>query len=354
MKKVLILTWSYWSWHNVAAYTLWDYIKSIWHSVYILDMVDLFNKWTIKTWDGTKYFYEDFCEKYKKIWEITYNIFDDQKFKQFIYMFKYQFLQEKFDKHLKDNDYSVIISVFPFWQIFLKHYLKNNDKTFKTWVFITDSINIHSVWHLNKGIDTFFFIDDESKFEFIKKFGNTKSELITSFFPIHTDFFHNKKEIQVRTIMFLLTWQEKIFAKKLLNKFKNTSYNIYILAWRNHILFKQLKLDFENIQNFHFYEKFNIKENIKNIDIIISKPWGAMIAESIANDIPFIITNFIPWQEEWNKKMIQKYELWFYENDADKVFFNINYINFSKMLPNFQKVKKTNCIQIILENLDLL
>gem|GEM_PF-5879506 len=44
----------------------------------------------------------------------------------------------------------------------------------------------------------------------------------------------------------------------------------------------------------------------------------------------------------------------FMKKKLKKLIFNIKYLDFNKMLSNFQKVKKSNSIQIILENLDLL
>lgn len=355
MKKVLILTWSYWSWHNAAANNLKTEILNYWNDVFVLDIVDFFNKNAFHSWDKTKYLYEYVCEKYKKLWEITFNILDDLKIKRFLFGFKYPFLQAKFDKYLLDNNFDVVISVFPFWQIFLKHYIKHNKRTFKIWVFITDSIKIHSIWYLWWDmIDKYFFIDDFSKTEFIKKFNHTKDNLITSFFPLKIDLFVDKKEVKIKNIVFLLTGQEYNFSKDFLEKIYNLDYNILILKWRNNEVFLKLKEEVKNIENIKFYDFFDIKQNLKNIDLIISKPGWAIISESISNDIPFIITNYIPGQEEWNKEMIDRYELWFYEKEVEKIIFNIKYLDFNKMLPNFQKVKKSNSIQIILENLDLL
>ncbi len=52
--------------------------------------------------------------------------------------------------------------------------------------------------------------------------------------------------------------------------------------------------------------------------------------------------------------MIEKYELWFFEKNVEKIFFKIKYIDFSRMIWNFKAVKKPDSIKIILENLDLL
>lgn len=352
MKKILILTWSYWSWHNSAAKGLEKAIKNLWNEVEILDIVDFFDKNALKSWTKAKYFYEDFCSKYKKVWEITFNFLDDANIREFLYSFKYPFLQRKFDKYLKQNNFDFLINVFPFWQIFLKHYIKYNWKTFKTWVFITDSINIHSIRYLwDNLIDKYFFIDSETQKIFINKFKHKQKNLVTSFFPIDKEIFFDKKDIVIKNIVFLLTWQEKDFSINLLENFKNSDYNIIVLKWRNDILFKKIELKYKQIENIKLLDFYDIKTNLKTIDLIISKPGWAIISEAISNDIPFIISNFIAWQEQWNKEFIEKFELWFYENDANKIYFNIKYMDFSRMLPNFKEVKKSDSINIILKNI---
>jgi len=47
---------------------------------------------------------------------MTFNIFDDNLVKRFIYGIKYPFLQSKFDDFINVFEPDSVISVFPFWQ----------------------------------------------------------------------------------------------------------------------------------------------------------------------------------------------------------------------------------------------
>lgn len=353
MKKVLILTGSYWSGHNRAAKVLEKQIISEWNQAIVLDIVDFFNDNSLNSGNFTKSFYEDFCDKYKKVWEMTFNIFDDNLVKRFIYGIKYPFLQSKFDDFVNVFQPDSVISVFPFWQWFIKHYIKNYWKNFTTWVFITDSIKIHSIWYLNKDyIDYYFVIDNFTKTEFIKKFEHNKDNVIVSFFPLEKEFYQNRKKIEIKNILFLLTSQTEEFALDLLEILKNREdLNILIAWWRNKNLLSYVSIFYEDVKNFSFYEFYNIKENIKNIDLIISKPGWAIISECVANDIPVIVPSFIAGQEEWNKLLVEKAEIGFFETNREKINFSLKYINFDKFLPNFAKMKNINSTDIILDKL---
>lgn len=56
---------------------------------------------------------------------------------------------------------------------------------------------------------------------------------------------------------------------------------------------------------FCFTEFIDIKNELKNIDIFISKPGGALMCECIAQDVPIISPSFTPGQEEGNIKLMQ-------------------------------------------------
>ena len=246
-KKILILTASYWKWHNVAANTLNEYYKSKWYETKVLDLVEFIDAFT---WKTTQTFYQDLCAKYPKIWEKTFNILDNENIKNLMFSTSYPIYQTKFNNFLKEYDPNIVLSVFPFWGYFIKNNIKKFWKNYKTWVMITDSMNTHSIWYLWWDyIDKYFLIDDISKKEFIQKFNHTKENVIVSFFPINKELFIDKKEINNKNIYILLTWLQEYYLRSFLKEFKNTDYKIFIIKWRNDELFEKLKSEFS------FYNK---------------------------------------------------------------------------------------------------
>jgi len=347
-KKILILTASYWAWHNVAANTLDNYYKNNWYETKVLDLVDFIDNFT---WKTTQSFYQDFCSKHPKIWEKTFNILDNEKVKKILFSASYPVYQKKFNKVIEEYNPTIIVSVFPFWWSFIKHNIDKNWKNYKTWIMVTDSINIHSIWYLLWDyIDKYFLIDEFSKKEFIKKFNHKKDNIIVSFFPIEEKYFINKKNINNKEIYILLTWLDDKYVLTLISYFVNTQYNFKFIKWRNNILFNKLKLEF-NYNNFEYLDFINLRENYYNIWIFIWKAWGATMSECIATDTPMIIPTFIPWQEEGNVDLIKKAELWIYENNPENAKFLIMFLDWNKSLNGFKKIKKNKSIEIIFNNL---
>jgi len=349
-KKILILTASYWAWHNVAANTLNNFYKQKWYKTKVIDLVDFIDSFTGKT---TQSFYQNFCSKYPKIWEKTFNILDNEKIKKILFSVSYPIYQKKFNKVIKDYVPDIVLSVFPFWGSFIKHNINKNWKKYETWIMITDSINIHSIWYLWwEYIDKYFLIDNYSKKEFIKKFNHKRNNLVVSFFPIEEKYFVNKKNINNKEIYILLTWLEEKYVITLLKHFKSTEYSFKIIKWRNKTLFEKLNKKYI-YKNFKYLDYINLRENYKDIGIFIWKAWWATMSECIATDTPIIIPTFIPWQEEWNVYLIEKAELWIYENNPKKTIFLIKFLDWNMMLSNFKKIKnKKNC-ETVFNNLEL-
>lgn len=348
-KKVLILTGSYGSWHNSAAFELQNAYGAKWDTTSVVDLAEYYKRSIGKT---TKKFYEISSSDFPKIWEFTYDVLDNIKIKEAFYGIRYPYFQTKFNKLIKKENPDIVIIVFPFWCLFLKNYIKEYEVTFKTWVFITDAIHIHSVWYMwGFGVDYYFFIDDITKKLFVEKFHHDKNNLITTFFPLHQKYFYNRREIWSHHILLILTSLSFSFVKNILLLLQDTNRKVTIIQWRNESLFKKIQEEFWTKNNFSFFSFLDLKSYYPQVDICISKPGWATICECIATDIPLIMPDFIPGQEEGNKKLIEENEIGIYENDPEKILFLLNYIDWSKMLANFKKIKNPHACEDIIKYL---
>ena len=161
MQKVLILTGSYWWWHNAAASSLKDYYENKWYQTKIVDIIDFVNKFLAK---GTKEFYKLSSEDYPKIWETFFNVTDYPIISRLLYWIKDPIWQPKFNKMIEEFQPDKVISVFPFWNWWIKNYIKSKWHNFSWWIFITDAINIQSFWYVrDKYVDKYLVIDEFSK-----------------------------------------------------------------------------------------------------------------------------------------------------------------------------------------------
>lgn len=349
MKKYLILTASYWSWHNTAAEAIEKYLVNKWDNVDILDLTDLLKKW----WDNSRKFYS-LSEKMPFIWDATFTLLDQQFTNEILNIIFKSIYQKEFNDIVNNIKPDYIICTFPNWPIFINNYCNLYGKKFTTCSIITDAIEIWMPWYFCSWIiDYFFFIDENSKIYFRRKFKHKINNLNVSFFPIETKYFLDKSKIGNQNIAILLTWMKKDFVIKLLEWLKKEFFykQILVIKWRNDKLFNKLKVK-NNDSRFEYYDFISIKEELKNIDIFITKPGWAIMSECIAQDVPIIAPNYIPWQEEWNIKLIEIENLWIYEDKPEKIIFDLKYIDWNKFLPNFQNVKKSNSIESIIKTIE--
>ena len=344
-RTILILTGSYGGGHNAAANSLKEYYQKKWYKVKIIDIIEHINKLLSKS---TKAFYKVSSEEYPKIWKTFFNGTDYPIISRILYGIKDPIWQPKFNKIIKEYQPEQVISVFPFWNLWVKNYIKNIGHHFKRWILVTDAINIQSFWYVReKYVDNYFVIDEKSKEIFIKKFNFNPDKVKVSFFPFLREKFINKKNINSKKILILLTWLEKETIEYILENLE--WYNITIIKWRNENLYEEIKNKYQN--KYNFIDFLPILDHLKDYGIMIWKPWWALTCECIATNTPLIVPSFFPWQEEWNKELLEDTETWIYENDPKKIVFMIKYLDWNKMLPNFKKVKKENSCEIIYKSL---
>jgi len=345
MKKLLLLTGSYWWWHNAAAFALKEYYQRNWWEVKLIDILDFINTFLAKS---TKKFYKLSSEDFPAIWEAFFNITDYPIVSRILYWIKDPILQPKFDEIIQDFQPDNVISVFPFWNWWVKNFIKKNPWDFKWWIVITDAINIQSFWYVKpEYVDKYFVIDEFSKKKFIKKFNYPENKVEVSFFPILPEKFINKKNIWNKKVLILLTGLEENFVDKFLSI---TNADVTIIKWRNDNLYADLKKKYGN--NFDFCEFINILDSLKKYDIFIWKPWWAITSECIATDTFMFVPSYFPWQEEGNLQLLLLNKCWLYENNAIKLEFLRQYLDFNKLAENFRKVKKPNSCEIILSTLN--
>lgn len=347
-EKYLILTASYWSWHNSAKNAINNYLKNNNKEVIILDLVDFLSK----NWKITQNFYSFASEKIPLIWQISFIFLDTKFINLIIKKYLELFYSEKFNNFINEIKPHFIIWVYPIWQYFIWNYISSFNKNFSYGVFITDSTISLPWYNKDKFIDKFFVIDSFTKNSLEEKIPNRKKDIINTFFPIEEKYFNDKVKLNNKKIFLLLTWLKSDFVINFLDNISNMDFydEIVILKWRNENLYNKLKYSNKN-NKFKFLDFINIKENLKNIDIFISKPGWALVSECIASSVFMIIPSYIKWQEDGNIKLLEDNKLWFYSKN---IFFIKDFLkNWYKNIDmnNFSKIKNKFSIKNIIDNL---
>ncbi len=346
-KKYLILTWSFGDWHNAAKNGIKNYLEDKWEIVQVYDCADM-----LESKEFTQKFHIFCVEKYPILWKSLYKMFwlytGNFVFKKY-FTIKYS---KAFNMMVNEFNPDIIISVFPFSQYLVWHHIENHNLNFRFWVVVTDS-SIPLPWYFDdKYIDKFFVIDDYAKDSLIKKLPNRKDDIITTFFPLEEKYFLDKEKLENKTVAILLTWFPYEFCKRLLEKLSLEDFyeKIIIIKWRNDYVYNKIENEIKD-ERFEYTTYIKIKDELKNINIFISKPGWAMVSECIAQDVFMITPYYIEWQEKENIDFLERNNLWFHTKSTSKI------INFLKewfkeiKLDNFKKIKNKDAIKDIIDKL---
>ena len=184
-----------------------------------------------------------------------------------------------------------------------------------------------------------------------------ENKIFATGIPISSRFLkeYNKKEIldefqlqeNKRTILFFGGGEFGLGKNKTIEIFEDLIKNfddiqVIAIAGKN----EKMKLHFESI-----VKEFNKEEHVKVLeytnkvpelmaisDLVVSKPGGLTTSESLASNLPMIIINPIPGQEEENAEFLEENGtgIWIRKNDSAYEVFN-NLFSNSEKLENMKK-----------------
>lgn len=351
-KKYLILTASYGSGHNAARDAFRTVLERRGDEVRSIDMVDFLRH---RGGGGSRKFYE-LSESVPILWDVMFRVLDYEFPNDFLNFFFNITTQKLFNEQVDEYRPDVILCVFPLWPRFVENYLKNKKRknTFKVGVVVTDSIEIGTGWHVGQSVvDHYFVIDPHSREVMRKKFGCKLKNVHDTFFPIEERFFFDKEAIKSDTVVLLLTGMRSSFALRMIDALVQSDkvQKVLILQWRNQTLYRSLgKYVFGKKVELHDF--LPLKEALRDIDIVISKPGWAILNECIANDVLLIAPHFTPGQEEGNIELMEREEVGVYEPSPANIIKIIEQEDLSRFLPRFHKLKNPHSIGDILKTLE--
>lgn len=190
-------------------------------------------------------------------------------------------------------------------------------------------------WYGNEYTDYFFVANDKMKNYLISK-NISENKVFVTGIPISSRFLktYNKQDIlkefnleeNKKTILFFAGGEFGLGKNRTLQIFEDLIKNfeniqIIAIAGKN----EKMKLNFETIvKNFNKEKNVRVLEFTNKVpelmaisDLVISKPGGLTTSESLASNLPMIIINPIPGQEEENATYLadHKVAIWIKKND---------------------------------------
>ncbi len=278
-------------------------------------------------------------------------------------------LANKLGKLIKELNPDYIISAHPF-STQMCGILKSHKKITVPVATILTDFKYHEQWLVkHEYLETFFTSNEDMKKDLIA-YGIKESKIYVTGLPISQKFSNkfNKEEIlkefnlknNLKTVLFfaggkmgLARKNIVIFMKTLVKKSKDIQ--VVAVSGKNpkiYETFKEIAKDSENVKVLEFTDK--VAELMSVSDLVITKPGGITSSESLASNLPIVIINPIPGQEEENAEFLENNGLgiWIKEDkDIKKDILKIidDDENLNKIKNNIKKVGNPNAAKDICE-----
>lgn len=368
MKKVLIFYASYGGGHLSAAKSIKKHIDENYKDVHteMIDCVKYINKALDKV---TTAAYREMAKKAPWAWEKVYYKSQNGLLGKFSTVSN-KIMAVKMAKLFREFKPDVVISTHPFGSQ-MTSYLKQKRKTNCYLATIMTDFASHDQWLIgNKFVNSYFVSNSSMKDIMIKENSIPENKIFVTGIPISNRFLkkYNKENIynylkikpNKKTILFFgggeygLGKNRTVNILKSLTEFSNIQ--VIAIAGKN----KKMRQEFEEIV------KNNNKQDIIKIlsftdkvpelmsisNLVITKPGGLTVSESLASNLPLIVINPIPGQEEENAEFLEKAgcAIWLKKKENTKeILTNIlsNEEKLKSMSENSLKLAKPNSTQDI-------
>lgn len=371
MKKALIFYACYGGGHISAANSIFEYIKSNFPDIepINIDFMDYLSKTIDKV---TTTAYEELAKKAPSLWGSVYSRSEKGPLAKFS-TDSNKILALKLDNLIQKYNPDYIISAHPFSSQMCAYLRKKNKlQDIKIATIMTDFAS-HDQWLVgHEYIDYFFVSNSELKRELINK-GILENKIFDTGIPLSNRFLLNYDKEKILSDFNLENNKFTIlfFAGGRFGLCKKSTYKILedIARYINNVQVIAISGNNKKIEKIFnlIVEKYNRVQDIKVLgftnkvpelmhisDIVISKPGGLTTSESLACNLPMIIINPIPGQEEQNAKFIEKNHLgyWIKKDDTPigviyKAITEKEKLNYFK--ENIKKFSKKNSTKDICE-----
>lgn len=360
---ILILTANFGSGHKSVSNAIKSYINDVDSDVNI-EIVDMYQIIRPKLY---KYIYKFFGLLIKygtPIYNLDYyKKNNNDKFGKLHSCYKSS--SKRLARYLEDVQPSIVISTFPTCSAYTTKYKNDENVSLPLITCITDIVK-GSEW-LHEGNDMYLVATDSVKKSIVDR-GIREDSVITTGIPIRQEFLEDKniqnlkKEYKISQNDFVVLMmggglglipKEVSFYNWIAS---NKQIKLYIITGNNTDLYNKINKynEYGNINILKYTNK--VADIMAVTDLLITKPGGITLFESIASNLPFIIYKPILGQELENCRYIEERELGYVVyNDKeliDKISLVMNNEDIRyQMLRSIEKEKKNIDMQSLANNI---
>lgn len=338
MKKILILYAAYGGGHFSAAKSLKEYIDNNFNDVEtnIVDCVKYINKALDKITTGA---YKQMAKKAPWAWKKVYYQSEKGALSK-ISNSSNRLMAKKLIHLFEEEKPDLVISTHPFGTQ-MTGYLKRKHKYNCKLATILTDFAPHDQWLVESEYGDYFFVShDGMKKSLIQDFKIDSSKIFVTGIPLSNRFLQdfNNEEIynsfdlkpNKKTILFFgggefgLGKNRTVEILKALTNHLN-QYQIVAISGKNpkmNTAFKELASELSDSSSLKIYDFINNVPEIMHIsNLVVTKPGGLTVTESLASELPILIINPIPGQEEENAEFLEQSgaAIWLRPNDSPEL-----------------------------------
>ena len=281
-----------------------------------------------------------------------------------------KFLAIKLLRLLREKQPDLIISTHPFGSQMCS-YLKRKGKIHAKIATIMTDFAPHDQWLVGSDFTDFYFVAHEKMKEYLIEKGISENKIFATGIPLSNRFLktYDREKIfselnlkpDKKTILFFGGGEFGLGKTRTVEIFEGfvkycTDMQILAIAGKN----EKMKLAFEKgVSNYNAKDRIIVFEYTTQVpefmsisDLVVTKPGGLTTTESLASNLPMIIINPIPGQEEENAEFLENngIAVWIKKDDdvieiLENLFSNPETLN--KMKENTKKLAKLHSTQDI-------
>lgn len=371
MKKVLIFYASYGGGHLSAAKSILKYITEYYPNVEaeMIDCMKYINKPIEKVTTGA---YREMAKKAPKLWGKVYSGSEKGLLSK-ISKDSNKLMAIKLNHLLQEKKPNLVISTHPFSSQMVS-YLKKKGKLNCTLATIMTDFAMHKQWLIGHEFTQYFFVSNEAMKQDIIEYGVSNDKIFVTGIPMSDRFFENFDTKKIYE-MFDLDMNKKVIlffgggefglgkerTSQILKAFiqKALDYQIVAVAGKN----EKMKEAFEQlVKNNNAQDRVRVlgftdkvPELMHISSLVVTKPGGLTTTESLASNLPMVIINPIPGQEEENAEFLVSNEvgIWIKKQDIPEEIITtlLSSDELEKMKENTQKFTKQYSTKMICDML---
>lgn len=320
MEKILIFYASYGGGHLSAAKSIQKYINENYENkeTEIVDCMKSVNKPVEKITTGA---YREMAKKAPKLWGKVYTG-SEKGFLSTVSKDANKLMSRKLLHLIKEKKPDLIISTHPFSSQMCNYLKKKGEIDCEIATIMTD-FAMHEQWLIGHEYTENFFVSNENMKQDMINYGVAENKIHVTGIPMSSRFFENFDTQKIYE-MFELDPDKKVIlffgggefglgkerTVQILKAFIQMvpTYQIVAVAGKN----EKMKANFEDL-----VQECNVKDRVRVLgftdkvpelmhiaSLVVTKPGGLTTTESLASELPMVIINPIPGQEEENAEFL--------------------------------------------------